>query len=194
MEQRFHLRLQIRPHDRLGDPVRHGGHAEHADPLASCLRYLHRTHRRREVRPRGHPIPELVEVPFQVPLELCDRLPVDTRGPLVGLDLLVGLPDNPLGNLKRLGRFGFDMLTGSSRPSAVDRQTSPNDPAPSLRPHYQASPLLRAGPSLCPASVLCPSQFPLLGVLPLATGRPSRPVTGRRIGATGSHVPHQSLS
>ena len=95
MEQRFHLRLQIRPHDRLSDPVRHGGHPEHADTLACCLRYLHRTHRRREVRPRGHPIPELVEVPFQVPLELCDRLPVDTRSPLVGLDLLVGLPRPP---------------------------------------------------------------------------------------------------
>lgn len=105
MEHRLHLRLQIRPHDRLGDPVRHGGHAEDADALAPCLRYLHRPDRRWEVRPRGHAIPELVEVPLEVPLELCDRLPVDTSGPLVGPDLLVGLPDNQFGNDKWLCRF-----------------------------------------------------------------------------------------
>src|SRR6266508_3323967 len=49
---------------------------------------------------------------------------------------------------------GFGALTGSSRP-AVGRRPHPDNPAPSLRPHYQASPLLRAGPSLCPASVRC---------------------------------------
>src|SRR3954468_13120454 len=40
-------------------------------------------------------------------------------------------------------------------------------PAPLPR-HYQAPPLLGDGPPACPASVLSPSQFPLLGVLPLA--------------------------
>jgi hypothetical protein len=58
------------------------------------------------------------------------------------------------------------------------------------------SALLRDGPPLCPAPVLSPSQFPLLGDLPCATDRrpeqhhwPDRPV-----GATGSHVPCKSLS
>ncbi len=42
-------------------------------------------------------------------------------------------------------------------------------------------PLLRAGPPLCPASVLCPSRCPPLGVLPLATRGPTSPIsTGRR--------------
>jgi hypothetical protein len=66
MEHRLHLRLEIRPHDRLGHPIRHGGHAEDAHALAPCLGYLHRPDRRREVRSRGHAIPELVEIPLQV--------------------------------------------------------------------------------------------------------------------------------
>ena len=95
MEQRLHIRLQIRPHNCLGDSVGDSGHPERPHALA-LLRYLDRTNRRREVRPRGHPIPELVEVPFQVPLELLDRLAVDARRSLIGLDFLVGLPDNLL--------------------------------------------------------------------------------------------------
>jgi len=74
---------------------------------------------------------------------------------------------------------GFGALTGSSRP-AVGRWPPPDNPAPSLRPHYQASPLLRAGPSLCPASVRCPLQFLLLGVLPLATAT-TLALSGRQV-------------
>src|SRR5271165_2152351 len=58
------------------------------------------------------------------------------------------------------------------------------------------SALLRDGPPLCPAPVLSPSQFPLLGDLPCATDR--RPEqhhwSDRPVGATGSHVPCKSLS
>jgi hypothetical protein len=43
------------------------------------------------------------------------------------------------------------------------------------------SSLLRAGPSLCPASVLCRSRFSPLAGLPLATRGPTTPIsTGRR--------------
>ena len=193
MEQRLHLRLQIHPHHRLGDPVRHGGHAEHPHPFASCLRYLHRTHRRREIRPRGHPIPQLVEVPLEVLLELCDRLLVDTRGPLVGLDLLVGLPDNPLGNRKRLGLSASIRSPAPPTHRAVDHQTNPDDPPPSLQPHYRAF----------TATTSRSAPAPRIGTLPLAVsaawGPPSRagtdgPHTADGVGATGSHVPHQSLS
>ena len=104
MEQRLHLWLQIGPHDRLGNSVRHRRHAECS--RTSCfLRYLDRSNRWREVRPRGHAIPNPIEVPFQVLLELGDRLPVDTRSSLVGLDLLVGLEDDPFGDVKRLCHF-----------------------------------------------------------------------------------------
>ena len=92
---------------------------------------------------------------------------VDTRRALVGLDPLKCFPDHPLGDLKRLL-----LLLRSAHPTPpghpVDRRTNPGNPAPSLHPHYRASSLLRDGPPPCPASVLCPSQFPLLGVLPLA--------------------------
>ena len=56
-----------------------------------------------------------------------------------------------------------------------------NSPTPSLRPHYQASSLPRVGPPLRLASVLCPLRFFRLGF-------------SLRIEATGSHVPHESLS
>jgi len=104
MEPRLHLRLQVHPDHGLGNSVGHGGHPERPD--SSCLlRYLHGTDRRREVAPRGETVPELVEVPFQVLFKLGDRLSVDTGGPVVGLDLLVGLEDLPLGDVKRLGRL-----------------------------------------------------------------------------------------
>jgi hypothetical protein len=53
---------------------------------------------------------------------------------------------------------------------AVDRRANPDDPSPSLHPHYRASALLRDGPPLCPASLLSPSRFQPLGVL-AANGR-----------------------
>jgi hypothetical protein len=58
------------------------------------------------------------------------------------------------------------------------------------------SALLRDGPPLCPAPVLSPSQFPLLGDLPCATDRRPRQRhwPGRPVGATGSHVPCKSPS
>ena len=53
------------------------------------------------------------------------------------------------------------------------------------RPITGPSPLLRGGPSPCHASVLSPSQFQLLGVLPSAAGvnTPAGAITAR-----GSHV------
>src|SRR5487761_1308245 len=55
---------------------------------------------------------------------------------------------------------------------AVARRPNQDGPTPSLHPHYQASSLLRVGPSLhCPGSVLCPLRVLPLGVLPLAPGQ-----------------------
>src|SRR3954447_16115072 len=79
------------------------------------LRDLDETHRRWEVSPRGHPIPDLVEVILQVRLEGLDGLTVHPGSALVGLDLLVGLPDHLFGNSVRLG-FSHRFL-----PSRVDR-------------------------------------------------------------------------
>ena len=87
---------------RLRDPVGHGRHAQ--DPRAAAVRLLdlYRTHRGREVAPRGHPVPDLVQVSPQILLELLDRDPVRTRRALVGLHLLIRLPDSPLRNAERL--------------------------------------------------------------------------------------------
>ena len=51
-----------------------------------------------------------------------------------------------------------------------------------------ASALLRDGPPLCPGSVLSPSRFPPLGVLPTAP-----PTSNGTPGTTGSPVPCKSL-
>ena len=53
------------------------------------------------------------------------------------------------------------------------------------------SPLLQGGPPRCPASVLSPSRFQPLGVLPHADRRQH---AASHIGASGSHVPHRSLN
>ena len=49
-------------HDRLRNPVGDRRHAQHADPIAVRLGDLDRPDRGREVGPRAHPIPDLVEV------------------------------------------------------------------------------------------------------------------------------------
>jgi transposase len=54
--------------------------------------------------PRRQPVPELVEVPPEVPLELMKRLLVDAGRAPVGLDPQPGLPNSPLGDRKRLRR------------------------------------------------------------------------------------------
>src|SRR5215813_789534 len=88
----------------LEDPAlcRFRGHAEQTNPFASRFRDLHRFHRRREVRARRHPVPDLVQIPVPVCLKLADRLLIDARRALVRLDSPVRFPDPPLGDLKRL--------------------------------------------------------------------------------------------
>jgi len=102
MKDRLDLPFQIHPHHRLSNPVGHRRHAQHPNPFASRLGDLHRLHRRREVRTRREPVPDLVQIPLPVPLELGDRLLVDARRALVGLDFLVRFPDHHFGDLKRL--------------------------------------------------------------------------------------------
>ena len=182
MEHRLHAGLQVPAHDGLSDPVRDSRHPEHPR-AAVLLRHLHRTHRRGHVTPRREPIPELVEIPVKVPLELRDRLAVNTGRTLVRLHPPVGIPNGPLGDLKQLRlRLARTRLLP---PMTVDRSASQDDPSPSLHPHYQASQLLRDGPPLHPASLLSPSRFQPLGVLapddqPQAI---TAPLAGRPIGA-----------
>jgi hypothetical protein len=102
VEDRLDLPLQLHGHDRLGNPIGHGRHAKDPRAAPMGLLDLHRAHGRREVRSRGHPIPDLVQVVLKIRLELRDRLPVHPQCALVRLDFLPRLPDRPLRNLKRL--------------------------------------------------------------------------------------------
>ena len=186
MEPRLHQRLQKHGCRRLRNPVSDRWHAEHPGPRAVRLGDLHRPDRGRKERPRTHPIPDLVEVVRKLGLELIQLLPIHSRRTLVGLDLPPRLPDQQLGNLKRL-LSGFGMLIFASSRSLtapVERTDIPGEPAPSLHPHPRsagASQLLRAGPPASAATGTQCLRFP-----PLAhslsppvelTRRPGRPLS-----------------
>ena len=100
------------------------------------LRYLNRSHRPREIAPRRHPIPQLVEVVHLVGREIVDAHSVHARRSTVRSDLLPRLEHETLPNFKRLQL----LLRSICRllPRRVDLQTTVNCPAPSLRPHYRA--------------------------------------------------------
>src|SRR5213594_3006696 len=92
----------------------------------------------REVAPRGHPIPELVEVVRKISLEVRNRLSIYSSRSLVGLHLLEGFPDFPFGDVERLYLIhGLLLLpVGVSWPMVSAEQRSPFGPAPlqSLHP------------------------------------------------------------
>ncbi len=93
-------------------------------------------HRGRKVRPRAHPVPDLVEVALQIGLELTQGLLVHSRSTLVGRNLPVRLPHLLLGNVERLGlrlwHCPSRLLPGSAR---LNESNSPGEPAPWLHPH-----------------------------------------------------------
>ena len=168
----------------------------------SVLRYLDEPHGRRKVRARRHPIPDLVEVALQVLLECRQRLAIHARSTSVRLHPLVRFPDELLRNLIRL------CLRHRLLPLLVDRSPRPESRAPSLRPHYQASSLLRARPPLRLASVLCSSwvlhlevslgieaQVPTFRTRACAGLTPSscRSPLGQSAGILPSFVPGQRL-
>src|SRR6266540_1012613 len=102
MEGRLDPRLQSAGYHRLSDPVGHGRHPQNSGAPTMRLRYFHRPHRRREVAPRGHPIPDLVQIVLQIGLEVLDGAPVPPRCTLIGLDLLPRLPNLRFRDLERL--------------------------------------------------------------------------------------------
>ena len=168
-----------------------GGHAEHPGARAMRLRYLHRPHRRRKIRPRRHPIPDLIEVvpsdPSRSPSIDCPSTPART---LVRLDPLVRLPHQPLRYLKRLARRLQLAHASPPRELLVDRANKPtNEPAPSLRPHYRSftATTSRSASASRDGTQRLAVSAPL-GALPLATPA-SR---AQQYQDTPSHVPHGS--
>ena len=85
MENRFRPGLQLQGHHRLRNSVAHSGHSQNPRP-AMRFRYLNRLHRRREVRTRGHPVPDLIQVTPQILLEFAHGHVIHPSGTLIGLD------------------------------------------------------------------------------------------------------------
>jgi len=92
MKDRLQDRLQIMTDDLLSDPI---GDRRNAQRPRHAIRFrdVDSPHRRRKVAPRGHPIPEFVELARQVGLEVCNRLSIYSSRSLVGLHTLEGFPD-----------------------------------------------------------------------------------------------------
>jgi hypothetical protein len=129
---------------------------------------------------------------LQVLLKLGDRLLIHAGCALVRLDPPIGLPNGPLGDLKRL-RLRLARPTPPTRGWLIAKPARTTRPLRSS-PITEPSPLIRDGPPLCPAQLLSPSQFLLLGVL-ACDDRPraqTAPLASRPVGATGSRVPHES--
>ncbi len=92
MEQRLHPGLQTPLDHRLSDSVGYLRYAER--PHASvALRYFHPSDCPGKIAPRGHPIPDLVQVVVQVFLEVFYGLLVDARCTMIRLHLLVRRQD-----------------------------------------------------------------------------------------------------
>ncbi len=147
MKMRFHLRLQSRssPPSARSDPI--PSECPAAFPPVA-FGYLHRPHRRRKVAARRHPIPDLVEIVFQIPLKLRNRLLVDPCRSLVRLDPLDTPPRPPVWKYRTALPCLNQLL-----PFLVGSLLKLNDSAPSLQSHYRtfiattgrSAPVLRIG-------------------------------------------------
>ena len=176
MENRLQDGLKVSPDNLLGDPVRDGWYSQRPGlSLAVALWNVDPPNRGRQVAPRGHPIPELIEVARKVHLKVRNRLSVYSSRPLIGLNLLEGLPDFPFRDVERLCLF-HGAHPATSWPWAKAEQRGPFGPVPlqDLPPYY--------GP-----------------LRPRASRRYSGPRGFCRLGVslcietTGSHVPYKSL-
>ena len=72
MKNLLHTGSQLQSHHCLSDSVGDGRHAENPRAPAMRFRYFHSPHRRRKVRPRGHPVPDLIKIVLKIGLEVRD--------------------------------------------------------------------------------------------------------------------------
>src|SRR3954462_2148195 len=140
--------------------------------------------RGREVRPRAHPISDLVEFVRKIGLERLEILPVHPRRALIGPDPPPRLPDHRPGNHERLvfGHWHVRSLPPEA-PAPVDRSDIPDQPAPWLHRHPSKQ---RLHGYYGPVRQRAPRRYSMppvsaVGRLPLATLAAYDP--GRRIDA-----------
>jgi hypothetical protein len=101
MEQGFQNHLEIPFGHRLGDSVGDSGNSQRPR-FSFAFTDVHPTHRQRHVAARGHPTPEPIEIVFQIPVELFDRLIFDACRTPIRLDSLLCLPHFALCNTRWL--------------------------------------------------------------------------------------------
>src|SRR5215469_2419932 len=168
VEDRLQFLLQQHRCRSLRHPIGRIGHAEQTHAFPMIFRYLHAPHRPREIAPRAHPVPQLVQVVPQLPSEQADADGIHARRPVVGPDLLPRLHNEALVDLKRL-HLGL-----GSHPWLLPCRVGPGltlvCTAPSLQPHYRAF-LTTTGR---------PAPVPRLGTLPLAVSAACGPPSRRR--------------
>src|SRR5437773_1360654 len=176
VENRLQLLLQQHRRRSLRHPVGRIGHPEQTHTCPMILRYLHAPHRSREVAPRAHPVPQLVQVAPQLLFEQADADGVHARRPVIGPDLLPRLHDEALIDLKRL-HLGPGPVPGLL-PLRVGPGLTLVCTAPSLQPHYRTfltttsrpAPVPRAGPLPLPVPAACrPPSRGQQGTLALIT-------------------------
>jgi hypothetical protein len=66
------------------------------------FRDSHTLYRRREITARRHPIPDLVQISFQILLEILDRAAINPGGTLIGFHLQIRLPHLLFRDVERL--------------------------------------------------------------------------------------------
>src|SRR5216684_8509332 len=162
-EDGFHVRLEGHFDDRLRHAICYRGHTQNAFS-AILLRNGDRFHRRWEVRPRRHPVPEFVQVVLQVRFEVGNRLLVYTTTARIGLDGLEGFIHQRLWNVERL------CCTHSLPPvSSCFYKCSPLTQPLRSEPHYRAFIATTGRSSQRVASVHSPRGFMPLVLLPFAS-------------------------
>lgn len=116
VKQRIHFRFEIQLHNHLRNSIRNGRNPQGTTSTV-LLRNLNPFYRRREIRPRRHPVPDLVQIVIQVLLKRRKRHPVNPGRALVPLHALIRLLNFPFGNHKRFAP------THAFLPRMVDAQT-----------------------------------------------------------------------
>ena len=159
MEQRFQNRLEIPFGHRLCDSIRDSGNSQRPR-FSFALADVHPTHWQRHIAARRHPIPESIEIVFQVPVELFDRLIIDACRAPICLDSLVCLPHFALCNTKRLCFIhAGPPFAGCPRNKAEQRRPFGPVPLQNLRPYYErlrpcAPPRYSGSRGCCPLELL----------------------------------------
>src|SRR5210317_741872 len=127
MKNRIYFGFQIHLDHHLRHAIRYGGYTQPSGSPIS-FGYVYRAYRRRKITARGHPIPDLIKIVLKTNLKILDRLPIDSRSPLVRLYPTIGFPYHLFGNTKRLC-FSNRLLPSLVDHIAKTRQHNPFAPS-----------------------------------------------------------------